>query len=149
MKFLGISFNISELISKIIFRQFSRLQLWRHITFICISRWRPPYHKFLSFECKYLENQKWCRKTVSHVLFYFIRSSWRFFRFSLWKFLGFLPQRSTCYTCIRGCVYGRFNSNPKIWIHWKFCTQKYWYHAYLLPKIWVTIFMGQHKQFPV
>ena len=56
MKFLGISFNISELIGKMIFSRFSFLQLWRHVTFICISRSRPPYHKFLNFECNYLEN---------------------------------------------------------------------------------------------
>ena len=105
MKFLGILFNISELTGKIIFQQFSLLQLWRHITLICISRWWPPYHKFLNFECKHLENQKWYWKIVNHVLSNFIKSSWTFFRFSLWNFSGFLPKRGTCYNCTRGCVW--------------------------------------------
>ena len=74
MKFLRIFFNISEPIGKMIFPQLSLLQLWRHITFICISKWRPPYQKFLHFECKYLENQRWYWKTVNGILSYFIRS---------------------------------------------------------------------------
>ena len=57
-----------------IFPQFSLLQLWRHITFICISRWLPRYHKFLHFECKYLENKRWYWKTVNSILSYFIKS---------------------------------------------------------------------------
>ena len=68
IKFIWISFNISEPVGKMIFPQFSLLQLWRHITFICISRWLPPYHKFLHFECKYLENQRWYWKTVNGIL---------------------------------------------------------------------------------
>ena len=74
IKFLWISFNISEPIGKMIFPQLSLLQLRRHITFICISKWLPPYHKFLHFKCKYLENQRWYWKTVNGVLSYFIRS---------------------------------------------------------------------------
>ena len=51
----------------------------------------------------------------------------------------FSPQGGTCYIYIQGCAYVGSNSNPKIWIHRKFCTQKYCDPAYLLPKIWVTI----------
>ena len=74
MKFLWISFNISEPIGKMIFSQLSLLQLWHHITFICISKWLPPYQKFFHFECKYFENQGWYWKTVNGILSYFIRS---------------------------------------------------------------------------
>ena len=48
--------------------KYSLLQLWCHVTFICILRWHPPHYKFLNFECKYLENQKWYRKTTSGIL---------------------------------------------------------------------------------
>ena len=44
------------------------------------------------------------------------------------------PQEGTCYIYIRGYAYEGSNSNPKIWIHCKFCTQKYCDPAYLLPK---------------
>ena len=44
------------------------------VTFICISRWLPPYYKFLHFDCKYLENRRWYWKTVNGILSYFIRS---------------------------------------------------------------------------
>ena len=104
-------------------------QLWMQIS------WEPEVILKNSQPCSFLFYQKFME----------------FFRISLWKFLGLLPQRGTCCTCIRGCVYGGLNSNPKIWIHWKFCTQKYWYHAYLLPKNMGDNFhrrMGQHKQFP-
>ena len=47
-----------------------------------------------------------------------------------WKW----SQGGTYHICIRGCSYGRSNSNPKIWVHWKFWSQKYWYIAYFLPK---------------
>ena len=40
----------------------------------CISRWQPLYHKFLNFECKYLENQKWYWEMVNSVRSYFVRS---------------------------------------------------------------------------
>ena len=57
MKFLGISFNVSERIGKMIFPQFSFLQLWRHITFICISRWRLPYHNFPTLHANILRTR--------------------------------------------------------------------------------------------
>ena len=44
------------------------------------------------------------------------------------------PGGGTCYIYIQGCMYEGSNSNPKIWIHCKFCTQKYCDPAYLLPK---------------
>ena len=35
------------------------------------------------------------------------------------------------FVCAGVCVW---NSNKKIWIHWKFCPQRYWDPAYLLSK---------------
>ena len=66
-EFLSIFQNLQAKWYFLIFSQLSLLQIWRHITFICISKWLPPSHKFLHFECKYLENQRWYWKTVNGV----------------------------------------------------------------------------------
>ena len=94
MKFLWVSLNISEPIGKMIFPQLSLLQLWRHITFICISKWLPPYQKFLHFECKYLENQRWYWKTINGILSYLIRS-YIWDRHVFWVNIPFKDCRST------------------------------------------------------
>ena len=61
MKFLGISYNISELIGKIIFPQLIislAIVTLYHSHLLLIPRWLPLYHKFLNFGCRYFDNQK-------------------------------------------------------------------------------------------
>ena len=62
-------------------------ELWCHITFICISRWHPPHYKFLNFEWKYLENQKWYQKNHQLHSFFFYNVS----------DLSISHPRSTCF----------------------------------------------------
>ena len=72
MKFLWISFNISEPMRKMIFPQLLLLQLWRQSPLFAYQN--GCLHIISSFEFKYLENQRWYWKMINGILSYFIRS---------------------------------------------------------------------------
>ena len=60
---------------------------------------------------------------------------------SLYKQIFVLRSQPRYFPSGEGCVYGGFNSNPKAWIHWQFCTKNIGIMYISYPKIWVTIFI--------